>query len=479
MSTKINVFIFHLLLVFIPTISFAGPVTIETATKIVNAKIKFSEKENVFYINNIIAVSEANINYFYAATLNPAGYMIVFAYNELPPVIAYSFQDNLDVDGIFLDILKHDIVKRLANIDKLPSEIIESRKMQWNDLINGTLKLSVISQQWPPAATTSTGGWLETNWTQNAPYNQMCPMDLVTSTRSYVGCPATAMGQILNYHQTTNNTEFSNSDDYYHNYSGRTFYIDDDFALHGFPSFPQLNEYLDTLNAHYLNNITPTNQDKAALSFACGVAAKQVYTSAGSGTFGVSQALDAYQRFGCNTAVLLDGTDTSLFTRLIQNMKDSLPAHLAIVDAAWSTGHNIVIDGYNTDNYFHCNFGWGGSSNGWYLLPDDMPYSMTVVEGLIVDILENAIVSTPDAKKESQISIYPNPAHSFITINTGKKSNYSITVLNVLSQVVFNTKTEQQHIQIDTDNLGNIGVYFIKITDNKSKLITTNKIVLQ
>jgi len=49
-------------------------------------------------------------------------------------------------------------------------------------------------------------------------------------------------------------------------------------------------------------------------------------------------------------------------------------------------GHNVVIDGYNTDEYFHLNFGWGGTYNGWYLLPDEIPYGLTVIEGAIVDI---------------------------------------------------------------------------------------------
>ncbi len=46
----------------------------------------------------------------------------------------------------------------------------------------------------------------------------------------------------------------------------------------------------------------------------------------------------------------------------------------------------MAVDGYNTDGFFHINFGWGGSNSGWYLLPDQFPYNLTVVEGAIVDI---------------------------------------------------------------------------------------------
>ena len=290
------------------------------------------------------------------------------------------------------------------------------------------------------------------------------------------------MAQIINYHRTTNNTVFDDGDDYYHNYQGRTFWIDNDFALHGFPSFPQLNTYLDTLNSHYQNNIALTNQDMAALTFACGVAATQVYTSQGSGTFAVSQAYEAYQKFNCNNAVLLLNTDTSLYSHLAQNMKDSLPAHLALVDSAWSTGHNVVVDGYNTDNFFHVNFGWGGSSNGWYLLPDQMPYNLNVVEGLIVDIMKNNAVSVTETKNNTQFNIFPNPAHSEINIsieNCRISTGYTINIVNILGQTIFRNFTKQQQFQINANDLGGNGIYFIKIADNFGNIVTTKKIILQ
>jgi hypothetical protein len=39
-------------------------------------------------------------------------------------------------------------------------------------------------------------------------------------------------------------------------------------------------------------------------------------------------------------------------------------------------GHAIVIDGYTIEEnnfYVHANFGWSGNSDGWYLLPEDLP----------------------------------------------------------------------------------------------------------
>lgn len=141
--------------------------------------------------------------------------------------------------------------------------------------------------------------------------------------------------------------------------------------------------------SHYQLHIPPTNQDVAALIFSCGIAAQQVYGAAGSGTFGVNQAYTAYLRFNCTTCTLLHATDPDVYNQLSKNMIEALPAHLAIVNEDWTMGHNVVVDGYNTDNFFHINFGWSGTYNGWYLLPDDLPYGLTVLEGVIVDIMEN------------------------------------------------------------------------------------------
>ncbi len=164
--------------------------------------------------------------------------------------------------------------------------------------------------------------------------------------------------------------------------------IDDDHEEYGFLSFSELNNYLTILDSHYANDITLSDDDKASLTFACGVAAKQVYTADVSGTFGVNQAYDAYLKFGCNNIELFDEENPDLYDRLIDNMKNAFPAHLALVTPDWNTGHNMVLDGYNTDDFYHINFGFGGIYDGWYLLPyEEMPYGLTVIEGVIVDIM--------------------------------------------------------------------------------------------
>ncbi|MBU0764460.1 MAG: thiol protease/hemagglutinin PrtT [Bacteroidetes bacterium] len=402
---------------------------------------------------------------YFAYDIKPSGYIIVSADSDLPPVIAWSDVNDLDNRQEFAEILTADIKMRLRSLPSLPRRVIQQRNKSWKNLMeyNDRTDKDVSSTQWPTPGTTTTGGWLESNWHQNSPYNDMCPTDPVTHNPSYAGCPAVAMAMIFNYHHTTNNTYFDDNDDYYHSYAGRNFWIDDDYASIGFPSFPDINELLDTLSYHYTNDIPVTSEDKAALTFACGIAATQVFTSEGSGTFGVDQAFDAYLRFGCANVELLTGTDTTLYPRLTQNMMDGYPAHLALVDESWSTGHNVVVDGYNTDGYYHLNFGWGGSANGWYLIPDEIPYSLTVIEGLIVDILTENTVHIQEVEPSDEIKVFPNPAHTSVTIENRQSEEFYIEIFNVSNRKVMELKAVKSLVQMDVSSL-HPGIYLIGIS---------------
>jgi hypothetical protein len=439
-----------IILLNLPIKTYAEPVSIKAAEKIANGKIQSLGKTPEFSIQavDVEIVNQDQQILCFIFRLSPAGYIVVAGDNGLPPVIAYSFLDKFSneniVDNPLVSMLKADITMRLASMDQLSISVIQARKNEWKRLeqFSDSFKSNALFQQWPPEGTTSTGGWLETNYTQSPPYNNFCPMDPVTNQRSLAGCPATAMAQVLNYYRTANNTVFTDNDDYYHAYAGRNFWIDDDYITIDFPSFPDLNAYLDTITMSFENNSVLKNSEKAALTFACGVAAQQVYTSQGSGTFGVNQAEESYLRFGFAEASLLEGTNPFLFNQLSQNMMDARPAHLAIVDPGWTMGHNVVVDGYNTDNYYHLNFGWGGGYNGWYLLPDEIPYGLTVIEGLIVNIawpqVNTGLTYHPTTKSGSLLQVYPNPVIDKLNIgfSINKLSQVNIEICDINGSII-------------------------------------------
>lgn len=374
--------------------------------------------------------------------LTPDGYIVVTTDDALPPVLAYSYtcgSGGSEGQAFGMPaLIRIDLEQRLALAGLTPSWVIDRNKADWASILQGEQGAYTppALEQWPSPGSTPTGGWLMENWTQSSPYNAYCPMDLGAGSRSLAGCPAVAMGMIVDHLGTTNSTRFSDSDDYHHSYL-ESYWIDNDHEAHDFPSWPELNGLLDIVDSHYDQSTPLTNSDKAALVFACGSACTQVYSSSGSGTFGVDQAYDAYLRFGFEDCELLFADSDSLYERLSRNMMDTLPAHLAIIDDEVSPqyGHNIVVDGYNTDEFYHLNFGWGGSQNGWYQFPlSGMPYGMNIIEGLILDIYLDTTGIDPVGTTSGIVlscPINPCPSAPSISIELAEAGNTSVGVFGI------------------------------------------------
>lgn len=283
-------------------------------------------------------------------------------------------------------------------------------------------------------------GLLNSHWTQDYPYNQLCPKDPINNNSySYAGCPAVAMGQIINYLRTTQETRFTDDDDYAHQYAGRNYNIDDDYKTIGFPSFSQLNMMLDSVDAAFLRGEELTDLQAAAVIFACGTACTQVYTSEGSGTFYVDQAFEAYQRFGFTDCVLFREPDSVMYATLISNLKDGYPAHLAVENPEGTVGHNVVVDGYRgEDGKFHINFGYGGTLDDWYDIPDpNFYYGMTKMEGIILNIIPTIFPSDVNELSDKQsLEIYPNPVSDVINIKNLSCEQTEYSIYNVMGQEV-------------------------------------------
>jgi len=438
-----------------------------------NSTISYHNKID-FSINDIVEIqNKDSMILLYHVKLKPTGYIIFQTEYELEPMIAYSYTDTLN-NG-FKFFLKEDAQNRYNKLAEY-QELKDNKNIEkWNNLLNKNVKINCRDfQQWPEEGTTNTGGWLTTKWHQNSPYNTMCPYDNVANSPSVAGCPAIAAGMILDYHKTLNNTRFDETDKYQHNYAGNNFMIDDDYEEYKFPSFDSLNQILSDIEEKFENNVELENNEKAAIVFACGTAATQVYNSGGSGTFGVSQANDLYERFGFETAELYTELNDVVREKLISNMKEAYPAHLAVVDANWQYGHNVVVDGYNTDDYFHINFGWGGSSNGWWNIPDDnFPYTMNTLEGIILDInYKEPVVEIENFN--SEIFVFPNPGNGKIhlQINYTLELN-KIEVYNLEGRKILVTEDYNNYIDISNENPG---IYMIKLFyDNQIK---TQKYIL-
>jgi len=412
-------------------------------------------------------MNEQKVPVGYLFRFAPAGFIIVSANEKIKPVYAYSADGSFDLPGAEKESLKRviskDLQSRILTSDKYSVSVRDAVRQEWTSFLSGSRK-SKLFEQWPPEGATSTGGWLESNWTQTFPYNEMCPMDLNTGTRSYAGCPAVAMAQILNYHREINQTRFGPTDDYYHGFgTGYNFWIDDDYQMRDFPCFDTLNLWLDTLESAYLVNGPLSGSLKAALCFACGVAAHQCYSSVVSGTYGMDQALMSYKRFGYSESRLVFPEDTTLNSLIAENVKVKLPVHLGLLSSTGSGGHNVVVDGYNTDEFYHFNFGWGGPANGWYTLPPSgIPYSLTIIESAALDIKSELYTGVPETQSASPVRLYPNPVNEVLQV-AGLTGPATFSVYTLSGKQVLNTRLSGRNCRV---NMGEIpsGGYIYKVT---------------
>ena len=349
----------------------------------------------------------------YITELEPRGFIATSADTDITPIIAYSFKTSFPADNDSKNplcrMLKTDMKLRaraLAEDEQINTA--ENRKL-WNLYAGNDAPddASETFQQWPEENTTSTGGWLETVWDQSEPYNDFCPLDPVDANRSYVGCVATAMVQLVNYHKQCD-VHFD-EDDSYITFAGINF--DEDSSLYDYPTFEELNGYIAAVQSKYDANIDINDTDAAALSFACGVAIQMDYSSEGSGAspYDLRQAL--VDKFGYYSANMTGGLSSEAYQILQENMINRLPALLGISPSDGWGGHIIVCDGYNTNGEYHLNFGWGPEypeemTTVWYHLPGSLMSDLSIVTETIVNVQP----VEPDIEVEpTSLSFYAAP----------------------------------------------------------------------
>ncbi len=454
----------HLLVLLLAGIVISAPVGEQTAMTAAKSFMGWDDCELIESIDDGAA---------FVFSRGGEGYVILSGDSDIEPVIAWSKTGEYAVaeDNPLRDMVEADMTSRMAYMQQIPSHLREEHNREWQSLLAG--ERQSLTTYYPPEGTTESGGWLESTWNQTSPYNRMCPTDPVGGMRSLAGCPAVAMAQIMNFHRTTNGTRLSNADDYHHNWGSRNYHIDDDWMSRGFPSFVTLNSWLDSLDQTYSEMEEPNTNEIAALIFACGVVMQQVYSTDGSGTFGVDQAYSGFQRFGLFDCRLMEDDIPLLYTDIQENIMDGYPVHLAVVTSAWDAGHNLVIDGYSTDDFYHLNFGWGGTYDGWYSLPDDIPYDLSVIEGVVLDIMpETGNISENVLPSDLRIAAYPNPFNSALTITAPE--NATISIHDTQGRII--ADLGKKKIWNAGDDLGS-GVYIVKaqiddvVIDGKAVLI--------
>lgn len=253
------------------------------------------------------------------------------------PVLGYCDSGNFDYDNMPAGLQWW--------IGEYANEIAQSRRHATSDV--SEIRQSLFNKNMGPL--------VEARWSQDAPYNNMCP-EYSGATRSSTGCVATAMAQIMYHHKYPINGV--GSKDVQNGTSIETI----DFA--------NTTYEWDVMTPLYSSLSTEAECNAVAtLMYHVGRSVDMMYGAA-SGAVSAEAAPALARYFNYDKSIV--HRDRNYYTIdewerfIIEDIDNGRP--ILYHGQSNDGGHAFVLDGYNSDGYVHINWGWNGMSNGYFLL---------------------------------------------------------------------------------------------------------------
>ena len=292
---------------------------------------------------------------YYIVQFEPEGWALISADDRVHPLIGYSdkglFQKEEAPEAAFFWL-----EKRAKEIQVIKSLKDLKRDLNWEaHSLRSDNKENIIKPL------------IKVNWNQNGAYAKYCPIDK-KGKRTLVGCVAVAMAQVMSVYQ--------------------------------YPKAPKGNGVYWKPNESQSTYITLKNEkpydwekiisgadnkdEVARLLYHCGVAVRMKYGADAS----TADMADIREGFIHNFSYRHDSLKHYVKLYDETTSENSFTQH-AYSDERWSnmilnelkqgrptissfnfnySQHALNVDGFDGINAFHLNYGWGGASNGYYIL---------------------------------------------------------------------------------------------------------------
>lgn len=343
-------------------------------TNIYNSKNLISQKNpspnSKKVIKRILNVpDDNNITAYYIINYEEGGFVILAGDKRSEPILAFSETNNFDLDTEYYPSgLVSWLYSSKENIQKLRKEksaITTETNQKWKNLLKGNT--DIISYREPPIDpepdctpyTIQKGPYTQTTWGQKCGYNSLTPaMTCGPCGHAYTGCVATAMAQIMKYHEYPSNFNWADMPN-----SGGTnstaILMDDIGTAVG------MNYTCESSGADTQNEVASSFRNDFN------------YTSASYADYNY-QTVKNELNYG-RPVILKGGRNTGWW-----------------IFGQYSDGHAWVCDGYL--NYidpcwgsilkYHMNWGWDGTYNGYYSFNNFNPgdYTFNYKTGMVYNI---------------------------------------------------------------------------------------------
>ena len=289
--------------------------------------------------------SVGNLPAFYVFnSTDRKGFVIIAGDDVVMPVLGYSFTNSFVKDGMPSNLKSW--------MNGLKEQINEARE-------TGLNTSDVVSEAWRGVSDMTTGDVVKqyktAEWDQESPYNMLCPK--IEGTQTVTGCVATAISILMRYHQWPNTgtgTLPAYSYDapvsgakIHQNVSGRT--LGHTYAWNDMP-------------LQYDRNSSEISKNEVAtLMYDCGVMAQSQFNIASAGGTGAAtltaiHGLAEYMNYNKSMLCLRrEWYSDAEWIQMLENEIMTVGPVLYGGATLSNEGHQFILDGYTTKDYFRIN----------------------------------------------------------------------------------------------------------------------------
>jgi len=279
------------------------------------------------------------------------GFVIAAGDNSVPAILGYSTEG-------------------MISVQQMPSNLRSWLDM-WSRIVDGARASGAAPYTARPSGD---GGSLliETaHWDQGDPYNRQCV--LLGDERPVTGCVATAMAIALRYFEypscgtgTAPSYTFTDEDSG-KSYTNPAIEFGRPYAWSKMP----LTKYDGSWTDEQIDEVAYLMRDMGAI-----VKAHYGKGSTGAYSEDVVQALVKYMGYDASAHLEYKNFYEDV-ADWVAVLKDNLDQYGPIIYSGNSeeAGHEFILDGYDENDMFHINFGWGGSGDGYYVMPAFSEYT--------------------------------------------------------------------------------------------------------
>ena len=189
-------------------------------------------------------------------------------------------------------------------------------------------------------------------WNQYSPFNDLCPE--VNGERSLAGCVNIAVAQIMRYYKYPE----KGSGSHYYNWNETRLSV----------NFNESVYQWDLMNPYYTGEESEAEKSAVAkLIYDLAVANESYFDIGGTGaSFQLGNFLSFFDYDAGITPVIRQECKAKDYESILRaELDEGRPVY--VEGGSPSGGHSFVCDGYDSDGYFHYNFGWGADWNAYLL----------------------------------------------------------------------------------------------------------------